>query len=304
MFTVQQIRTSSNSLKRITCDSGKIVFSRLRDWHNTAVFSDISIKYVLKGTETYFDAAGARYKVESGQLLLGNFEPNTGECVVKSASCVDGICIYVKPALLAEVQATLCAEAGPGHTHVPAARLLYPHFFNSILHARHTPLQLQLEKCGAWFYDTASEIDENMLQELLLETAEKIVLLQAGLQQSLDRVAALRPKTGEEILKRLLLAKTFMDDTYLENPPLSEMAMQGGFSRYHFLRSFRKAFLQTPFEYIRDRRLAYARRMLQKKGTTIKEIAANCSFSGVASFSKAFKNKYGIAPSLAKRMIY
>lgn len=300
MFAVQYIETNTNSLQRMTGDAGKLVFSRLRDWHNKSVFCDISIKYVLRGTETYFDADGIPYKVETGQLLLGYFEPNTGECVVRSPTCVDGVCIYIKPEVLTDVYTTLCDEAKADDRYFPGSSLAFPDFFNNIFDARHTPLRKQLEQCSNWFYNRESVIDENTLQEFLLETAEKIVLLQSGVQQALRRFASQRPKTGREILKRLLYAKAFMDDNYLCNPSLADMAAQGGFSKYHFLRCFRQAYRQTPFDYIQDKRLQFASIALQKKEACLKEIAAQCSFSDLAAFSKAFKKKFGVPPSVVQ----
>ena len=54
---------------------------------------------------------------------------------------------------------------------------------------------------------------------------------------------------------------------------------------------------QTPSELIRNYRLKYAARLLEKKFGNIAEITYEVGFNNLSYFAKCFKEKYGILPS-------
>ncbi len=297
MYSIDNVELQHGNFKRMTGNNGKIVFSQIEKWHNKGVFLDISIKYVLKGTEFYFDSYRNQYKVQAGEFLLGRFEDYTGESIVNSSATVDGICLYIKPEILAEVYNVLKNCKQLDLDILTDTNPAFPNFFNNIFIAKHTPMDALLRKCGEWFYSQNAVVPENLFNEFLYEVAEKIVLLQFGIRESLIRFDFLRPSTRNEILKRLLMARNFMDDNFLVNPSLAEISSAAGLSKYHFLRSFKQAYTQTPFEYVQDKRLEYAMAVIQNGGLGLKGIAHLCSFSDIASFSKAFKRKFGMPPS-------
>jgi transcriptional regulator GlxA family with amidase domain len=70
-------------------------------------------------------------------------------------------------------------------------------------------------------------------------------------------------------------------------------------SPFHFIRTFRQAYQLTPYQYLLEVRLQNAQQMLQSKSLAITEVSHSCGFSDVCAFSKAFKKRFGIAPSRA-----
>jgi AraC family transcriptional regulator len=302
MYRTENIDDPLYKLRRLACNSGALTFSSLKQWYNKAVFRDISIKFVLKGAERYYDSEGAQYLVKEGEFLLGSFEQHSGACVVESSSYVEGICLYIKPELLNEVYSLLVNKEGNDPEAFPHTHLTYPGFFNNIFTSRHTPLDARLKEIAAWFYNYESMMPENMFDEYMAGVCEKIVELQFGVHKSLARLDFLKNTTRKEIMKRLLLAKSYIEDNYLNNPTLDEIAAYAGISKYHFLRNFKLAYRQSPFEFIQDKRLQHAKRVIEKRERDLKDIASLCSFSDLAAFSKSFKRKFGVPPSAIQKM--
>jgi AraC-like DNA-binding protein len=79
----------------------------------------------------------------------------------------------------------------------------------------------------------------------------------------------------------------------LSNPKLSSLCH---FSADHFIVRFRSAFGRTPARYITERRLAVAAQKLLFSSDTIEAIAAQVGFCDRFHFSRAFKQRYGMAP--------
>ena len=53
----------------------------------------------------------------------------------------------------------------------------------------------------------------------------------------------------------------------------------------------------TPSAYVSDLRLEYAARFLERREFTPSDLASMCGFSELSAFSRAFKRKFGVAPS-------
>ncbi|CAB3764526.1 hypothetical protein LMG29739_04378 [Paraburkholderia solisilvae] len=137
------------------------------------------------------------------------------------------------------------------------------------------------------------------------DTSEKMRRRQGGqLLELLDLLiesplALSRRRSGEATLFR---AKHFIAQN-LRNPELnvSLIAAAVHASSSQLTRLFR-ADGQTLMRYVWDRRLALAAELLQQIDVTrlqMSEIAYRCGFSSPTHFSRAFKERYGVAPKKA-----
>jgi AraC family transcriptional regulator len=82
---------------------------------------------------------------------------------------------------------------------------------------------------------------------------------------------------------------------------LQELATAAGYSRSHFLRSFRATTGVTPHRYLLNRRIEHARRLLAEGDTDIAEVAYRCGFSSQAHLTTAFRRQYGLTPAEYRR---
>ncbi len=84
-------------------------------------------------------------------------------------------------------------------------------------------------------------------------------------------------------------------------PDNRSLARRAGMSVNSFYRHFRKMLGISPQRYLMSIRLSVARNMLMNEAESIERIASCCGFSDRYSFSKAFKQYFGIAPGAFRR---
>ena len=77
---------------------------------------------------------------------------------------------------------------------------------------------------------------------------------------------------------------------------LTAIAKEAGMSKYHFIRSFRRALSVTPHQYVLECRLARARENIESGDTSISQIASELGFSDQSHFGRLFKRRYGVTP--------
>ncbi|GDY14016.1 hypothetical protein LBMAG53_28940 [Planctomycetota bacterium] len=79
---------------------------------------------------------------------------------------------------------------------------------------------------------------------------------------------------------------------------IADLARESGLRPESFIRNFRRVTGTTPKQYLLQRRLSEARRMLCA-GTSVKEAAHRCGFPDPLYFSRMFRRCYGHPPSQA-----
>ncbi|NOU67260.1 helix-turn-helix domain-containing protein [Paenibacillus sp. LMG 31461] len=97
-------------------------------------------------------------------------------------------------------------------------------------------------------------------------------------------------------------ARGFLTDHAFGNLSMLELATSLGLTPVQFTRRFRKAFAQTPTEFINDLRLTRAKHLLENTTFTLDMIAAQCGYENGFYLSRVFTQKIGKAPSLYRSM--
>jgi AraC-like DNA-binding protein len=96
--------------------------------------------------------------------------------------------------------------------------------------------------------------------------------------------------------ERLLPALRYMDDHVNATPSLADIAGTVHLSPEHFHRLFRRQFGATPFDYLLQRRLARAHRLLTEGVLSVKEVAIACGYDDPYYFSRVFRRQYHCTP--------
>lgn len=104
-----------------------------------------------------------------------------------------------------------------------------------------------------------------------------------------------------ELPPPLQRALDFMEQHYLENPPLATLAQQAGWQAGHFHRQFRAAIGLTPFTFMERRRLEEAVQLLTETSLEVKQVAARLRFSSPFYFTRVFTRRFGVSPSVFRR---
>jgi transcriptional regulator GlxA family with amidase domain len=95
----------------------------------------------------------------------------------------------------------------------------------------------------------------------------------------------------------LLAAKDLIDRRYAEPLDTARLARTALTSEFHFIRSFRRAFGETPRQYLRRRRIERAQELLRLTDEPVSDICLAVGFQSLGSFSDAFRRIAGESPS-------
>jgi AraC-like DNA-binding protein len=97
--------------------------------------------------------------------------------------------------------------------------------------------------------------------------------------------------------RHLLRARDLADARYPEPLDVDDMARAAGLSRAHFSREFRRAFGETPHQYLLTRRLERAAALLRNTDHSVAEICFEVGLASVGSFTTSFRRVYGMTPT-------
>jgi AraC-like DNA-binding protein len=89
-----------------------------------------------------------------------------------------------------------------------------------------------------------------------------------------------------------------MDRHFAEPLDLDRLAAESGFSKFHFARSFKDAYGETPAQYLTRRRVERAKDLLRRANLTVTEVCMLVGFSSLGSFSTRFSELVGMSPSV------
>jgi AraC-like DNA-binding protein len=96
--------------------------------------------------------------------------------------------------------------------------------------------------------------------------------------------------------RHLLRAKDLVDARYREPLDVPTLARAAHVSPAHFSREFRRAFGETPHQYLLTRRLERAAALLRNTDWSVAQICARVGLSSVGSFTTSFGRAYGLSP--------
>jgi AraC-like DNA-binding protein len=97
--------------------------------------------------------------------------------------------------------------------------------------------------------------------------------------------------------RHLLRAKDLIDARYREPLDVPALARAAHLSPAHFSREFRRAFGETPHQYLLTRRMERAASLLLRTDHSIADICFTVGLQSVGSFTTSFRRMYGRTPS-------
>jgi AraC-like DNA-binding protein len=97
--------------------------------------------------------------------------------------------------------------------------------------------------------------------------------------------------------RHLLRAKDLVDARYREPLDVAALARAAHLSPAHFSREFRRAFGETPHQYLLTRRLERAASLLRTTDRTISDICFTVGLRSVGSFTTSFQRTFGRSPA-------
>ncbi len=146
-----------------------------------------------------------------------------------------------------------------------------------------------------------NSLEQSWLDEKLHELAQGLLLVHRETGQERLRLQSLRASTREELYKRLHLGHEYISAYYDQSISLSDMARAACLSTNHFLRSYKQLFGMSPHQYVTERRLQQAKKLLLQTDRPITDICIEIGFQSVSSFSSLFARRFAASPSQFRR---
>ena len=98
-------------------------------------------------------------------------------------------------------------------------------------------------------------------------------------------------------IRHLLRAKDLADARYREPLDVATLAWAAHLSRAHFSREFRRAFGESPHQYLLTRRLERAAALLRNTDRSVADICLTVGLRSVGSFTTSFGRAFGVSPT-------
>jgi LacI family transcriptional regulator len=138
-------------------------------------------------------------------------------------------------------------------------------------------------------YRTAAMLDQLLRHKQVANPEESIPPIGVVVRESTETVAFQDP--------RLCDAIDFLNNNIANPMGVQELASHVGVSRRWMEYAFREALGESPYQYIRRRRLKLAQRLLEKNARAkIYEVAQQTGFSSAKQLSMAFSQEFGASP--------
>lgn len=143
----------------------------------------------------------------------------------------------------------------------------------------------------------AADLSLRIIQDHVGATAAQSVMLACHMATMRDEATpqySLQTTTRNLHLRRAL---RWIDRNFAREDCLSSLPEAAGTSSRHLQRLFRAHLGLRPFQYLLDLRLDRARLMLSETELRVTDVAEACGFGTTGTFSKYFRQRFGVTPS-------
>lgn len=143
-------------------------------------------------------------------------------------------------------------------------------------------------------------VSEPWLEEKLRDLLAAMLLSQRDHRARAARLPAARATTRDEVFRRVCRGRDFLGATACGAPALADAARAAALSPYHFQRSFRTVFGETPHAFATRCRLERARQLLRARWE-VADAALAVGYGSYSAFHAAFTRHFGCAPGAFRK---
>lgn len=254
--------------------------------HKHHDFSELVI--VLSGNATHLVNDHA-YFVKKGDIFVINGDTFHG---FKDPHCFKICNIMYRHEMLKYAGSDLKSMNG-----YQALFILEPHYRNIQPYESKLSLPIpELEKVSSIIdtiireYDSKPQAYQTMLSSMFL-----------GLLVFLSRQYEEQELGAQNHIMHLAKAISYIEDHYLEQISLEDVAHHSDISIRHLNRIFRMYYQTTPVRYLLHLRLEHACLLLKTTHLAITEVSYNSGFNDSNYFSRTFRKEYDITPKMYRK---
>ena len=167
----------------------------------------------------------------------------------------------------------------------------------------------QSDSDGAWFAEAARLTPEMLgsvrsLQKMAFQGITRRAYVEArAIELVCDlwgQLASSAPAPlgllDERTLAKVEKTRLHIDANYAEPLVMQVLARNAGTNESKLSQAFRAVYGMTVFEYVRNRRMEEARRLLRRCNMSVTEIAFEVGYEHSCNFSVAYKRHFGVTP--------
>ena len=150
-----------------------------------------------------------------------------------------------------------------------------------------------------FFYQDKNKKLQNLVMKIEKEYSKHSPVYKEMIQLLISQILTLifTPQYSTSTDEIIDFAIAYIDEHFTAEIKLDEIAAQTYYSSDHFRILFKKKVGKTPKAYILDKRLDYAKQLINESTLSLSEISSLCGFSDYIQFNKFFKKKEGVSPS-------
>ena len=105
-----------------------------------------------------------------------------------------------------------------------------------------------------------------------------------------------------EYIEKFMMVCNYITDHCTENINVDDLADLAGFSKFHFARLFKQFAGMSCYEYLTQKRVAHAEKLLIQPDLSITEVAMLSGFNSLSTFNRIFKAQKNCTPSEYKNL--
>lgn len=250
----------------------------------------LSLKTFSNGRALYETGQGT-YAVEEEKYLLLN-QGQEYSITIESREPVESFCVFITEEGIEDLKRTLMLppellledpfDSGDGTTSFMEKTYTNQHM--SILLKRLKGAYVHFRHDPVWMEERLHE-----LGSVLLKDHQKV-------HYERQRLTSIKSSTRAELYRRVQIGHEYLSAYFNRQIIIQDAAVAACMSGNHFLRSYKQLFGRSPHQYLTERRLQEARKMLRTTNLTVTEICMEVGIQSPSSFSLLFSKWYGISP--------
>lgn len=117
---------------------------------------------------------------------------------------------------------------------------------------------------------------------------------------TLGRLLPAEHSRSAQIDQKIMKTLSYIDENLASDLSVDTLASKVWLSRYHFMRLFKSQTGRSVHEYVRERRLLQAARMI-REGVSAVQAASVCGFQDYSAFHRAFVSVFSFPPGRLKK---
>lgn len=117
-----------------------------------------------------------------------------------------------------------------------------------------------------------------------------------------DKLLTMKNQKQLEYVNLFFNVCNYINEHYTENIRMDDIACIAGFSKFHFARLFKQVMNISCYDYLMNRRVMQAEKLLTEPDISVMQVAMKSGFSSLATFNRLFKAKNHCTPTEYKSL--